>query len=117
MVGYGRFINGLSHLNITKLDVLSDLEEIKIGVAYIAPDGTKLPAFPSDLSLLEKCDVEYVTLPGWKEDISKARKWGDLPKAAQDYCQFVEDSVGVHCKWIGVGPGRDALVEKPLGLK
>ena len=114
---YASDINGLSHLNITKLDVLSDLEEIKIGVAYIAPDGTKLPAFPSDLSLLEKCDVEYVTLPGWKEDISKARKWGDLPKAAQDYCQFVEDSVGVHCKWIGVGPGRDALVEKPLGLK
>ena len=112
---YATAINGLTHINITKLDVLSELDEIKIGVAYIAPDGTRLPAFPSDLTLLEECEVEYVTLPGWKEDISKVRHWDDMPVAAQQYCQYVEDLVGVHCKWIGVGPGRDALVVKPAG--
>ena len=113
---YATAINGLTHLNITKLDVLSDLDEIKIGMAYIAPDGSRLPAFPSDLDLLEKCEVEYVTLPGWKEDISKVRNWEDMPEAAKKYCQFCEDALGVHCKWIGVGPGRDALVVKPNGL-
>ena len=57
--------------------------------------------------------VEYETLPGWKSDISKARSWEDLPKAARDYVQRIEDLVGIYCKWIGVGPGRDAIVAKP----
>ena len=57
--------------DITKLDVLSDLDEIKVGVAYRLPDGTTLPAFPSNLDIMEKCEVVYDVLPGWKEDISK----------------------------------------------
>jgi adenylosuccinate synthase len=112
---YAARINGLTHLNLTKLDVLSDLDEIKVGVAYRAPDGTVLSGFPSDLELLEQCDVVYETLPGWKCDISMARQWADLPAAAQSYCQYVEDALGVHCKWIGVGPGREAIVVKPAG--
>lgn len=59
--------------------------------------------------------VVYETLPGWKQDISGVRRWEDLPPAARDYCQWIEDRLGVHCKWIGVGPGRDAVVVKPLG--
>ena len=114
---YATTINGLTHVNITKLDVLSDLDEIKVGVAYIAPDGSRLPSFPSDLEFLERCEVEYVTLPGWKKDISKVREWEDLPENAQTYCQYIEDSLGVHCKWIGVGPGRDAIVIKPVGKR
>lgn len=106
-------INGLTHLNITKLDVLSDLDEIKVGVAYRLPDGTTLPAFPSNLDIMEKCEVVYDVLPGWKQDISKARSWDDLPENAQKYVEYIESATGIHCKWIGVGPGRDALVEKP----
>eukprot|EP00889_Picochlorum_renovo_P006835 jgi/Picre1/33865/NNA_001344.t1 len=87
--------------------------EIKVGVAYRHPDGTLLPSFPSNLDLMERCEVEYEVLPGWKEDISKVRTWEDLPEAAQKYVEYIEDATGVHCKWIGVGPGRDALVEKP----
>ena len=45
----------------------------------------------------------------------QVRRWEDLPPAARDSCQWVEDRLGVHCKWIGVGPGRDAVVVKPLG--
>jgi adenylosuccinate synthase len=56
--------------------------------------------------------VVYETLPGWKQDISGVRQWADLPKAAQEYVQRVEDLVGVPIKWIGVGPGRDAIVVK-----
>ena len=112
-INFAAQINGLTHLNITKLDVLSDLDEIKVGVAYRLPDGTTLPAFQSNLDIMEKCEVVYDVLPGWKQDISKARSWDDLPENAQKYVEYIESATGIHCKWIGVGPGRDALVEKP----
>ena len=108
-------INGLSHINLTKLDVLSDLDEIPIAVAYKLPDGKVLTAsVPADIETLELVEVVYEVLPGWKCDISQVRKWEDLPEKAKQYVQRCEDLVGVHCKWIGVGPGRDALVEKPI---
>lgn len=106
-------INGLTHLNITKLDVLSDLDEIKVGLRYRSKDGQLLTSVPADLTTMEECTVEYETLPGWKCDISKARTWQELPQAARDYIQRIEDLAGIYCKWIGVGPGRDALVTKP----
>lgn len=106
-------INGLTHLNMTKLDVLSGLDEVKVGVRYRAQDGTNLRSVPADLETLEHVTVEYETVPGWKTDISKCRKWEELPLAARDYIQRVEDLAGVFIQWIGVGPGRDAIVEKP----
>lgn len=57
--------------------------------------------------------VEYETLPGWESDISKVREWDQLPLAARNYVQHIEDLAGVPIKWIGVGPGRDAIVIKP----
>ncbi|GLI63515.1 hypothetical protein VaNZ11_006500 [Volvox africanus] len=110
---YSCRINGLTHLNITKLDVLSELEEIKIGVAYKTRDGQTLRSVPADLETLENVEVVYETFPGWKSDISGVRDWKDMPQAAKDYVQRIEDLIGIHCKWIGVGPGRDALVVKP----
>jgi len=106
-------INGLTHVNITKLDVLDQLAEIQVGVAYRTQDGRVLKSVPADLEILENVEVEYETLPGWQTDISKIREWEDLPQAARDYVQRIEDLVGVYCKWIGVGPGRDAIVVKP----
>jgi adenylosuccinate synthase len=58
-------------------------------------------------------EVVYETLPGWQSDISGARTWDQLPPAARAYVERVEQLVGVPIKWIGVGPGRDALVVKP----
>lgn len=52
-------------------------------------------------------------MPGWQSDITKVRQWDDLPLAAQQYVQRLEDLIGIHIKWIGVGPGRDAIVIKP----
>ena len=80
---------------------------------YRSKDGSALASVPADLETLEEATVEYHTLPGWKSDISKVRTWEDLPKNARDYIQYIEDQMGIYCKWIGVGPGRDAIVNKP----
>lgn len=67
---------------------------------------------PADIETLEKVKVKYETMPGWRSDISKARKWADLPAAAQKYVVRLEQLIGVPIKWVGVGPGRDAIVVK-----
>ncbi|KAE8725809.1 Adenylosuccinate synthetase [Hibiscus syriacus] len=105
-------INGFSSLNLTKLDVLSDLPEIKLGVAYKQADGTPVQSFPADLQLLEQLKVEYEVLPGWQSDISSIRNYSDLPKAARQYVERIEELVGVPIHYIGIGPGRDALIYK-----
>ncbi|OIV92337.1 hypothetical protein TanjilG_10547 [Lupinus angustifolius] len=105
-------INGFSSLNLTKLDVLSDLDEIQLGVAYKHADGTTINSFPSDLDILEQLKVEYEVHPGWKTDISKIRNYSDLPKAARQYVERIEELVGTPIHYIGVGPGRDALIYK-----
>ncbi|KAL6768109.1 hypothetical protein ACKKBF_B37840 [Auxenochlorella protothecoides x Auxenochlorella symbiontica] len=112
---YAVRINGLTHLNLTKLDVLDGLKEIRVGVGYRTPEGD-LPTVPADLETLERAEVVWETLPGWQQDISKARTWEDLPENAKKYVRFIESRLGVHVKWIGVGPGREAVVLKPLEL-
>jgi adenylosuccinate synthase len=109
---YAARINGLTHLNLTKLDVLSGLDTIRVGVGYEL-DGAPLKSFPSSIGDLERVSVVYEDLPGWKSDISGARAWDDLPAAAKAYIARVEELVGVKCAWIGVGPGRDAIVTQP----
>ncbi|TIA92515.1 hypothetical protein E3P99_00580 [Wallemia hederae] len=108
---YSNIINGYTQLNLTKLDVLDQLKEIKIAVAYHL-DGKKLESFPADLNLLEKVDVEYATLPGWQSDISKCRKWTDLPENARKYVEYIEQYLGVPVTSIGVGAGRSDMVLK-----
>ncbi|XP_057547849.1 adenylosuccinate synthetase 2, chloroplastic-like [Amaranthus tricolor] len=105
-------INGFSSLNLTKLDVLSDLPEIQLGVAYKDVDGTPIKSFPGDLRVLERLKVEYEFLPGWQTDISSVRNYADLPLAARRYVERIEELVGVPVHYIGVGPGRDALIYK-----
>jgi adenylosuccinate synthase len=65
-----RRINGLTHINLTKLDVLSDLETIRLGVGYTL-DGAPIPSVPSEIADLERVEVVYEELPGWRCDISK----------------------------------------------
>ena len=112
---YACRLNGCTHLNLTKLDVLSELDEVPIAVKYRFANGRgeTAAAFPADLDALEDMEVVYESLPGWCEDISGVRAWGELPAKARNYCERVEELCGVHVKWIGVGPGRDALIEKP----
>ncbi|KAH8835128.1 P-loop containing nucleoside triphosphate hydrolase protein [Flagelloscypha sp. PMI_526] len=100
-------INGYDALNLTKLDILDALEEIKIGVAYKV-DGKVIQGFPADLCLLEKVEVEYVSFPGWKTSIS------NLPENAKTYIEFVEKELGegIKVEWIGVGPERESMIHK-----
>ncbi|CAL5399222.1 unnamed protein product [Camellia sinensis] len=105
-------INGFSSLNLTKLDVLSDLPEIQLGVLYKHIDRTPVKSFSGDLRVLEQLKVEYEVSPGWQCDISKVRNYSDLPKVAQEYVERIEELVGIPIHYIGVGPGRDALIYK-----
>lgn len=107
---YSHMINGYSSINLTKLDVLDQLDEIKIGVKYFV-DGKQLESFPSDLTLLENVQVEYETLPGWKCDISKCREYKYLPVNAKKYVERVQELLSTKVQWIGVGPARDAMIK------
>ena len=112
-LNYASMINGFTHINLTKLDVLSGLAELKVGVAYKLPNGEVTTDFPSDTDTVGLVEVVYETFPGWDEDIAGARVWDDLPKACQTYVLKVEELCGVECRYLGVGPGRDAIVIKP----
>ncbi|VAI09406.1 unnamed protein product [Triticum turgidum subsp. durum] len=87
-------------------------EEIKLGVSYNKMDGEKLQSFPGDLDTLEQVQVNYEVLPGWDSDISSVRSYSELPQAARRYVERIEELVGVPVHYIGVGPGRDALIYK-----
>ena len=111
VVKYTHMLNGYSALAMTKLDILDALDEIKIGVAY-RHEGKLLDSFPAELTLLDKVQVDYVTVKGWKKDISGARTFHELPVEAQNYVRVVEENLGVPVRWIGVGKKRDDVIER-----
>ncbi|CAL1705796.1 unnamed protein product [Somion occarium] len=102
-------INGYDSFNLTKLDVLDNLEEIKVGVKYLV-NGEELPGFPADLGVLEQVEVEYVTLPGWKRSIASTTSFAELPLNCQKYVGFIEEFLHVPVEWIGVGAGRESMI-------
>ncbi|ANZ77749.1 BA75_04711T0 [Komagataella pastoris] len=110
---YSTLINGYTSLNITKLDVLDTFKEIKIGVSYTY-QGKKVTTFPEDLHALGKVDVEYVTFPGWEQDITQIKNYEDLPENAKKYLEFIEEYVEVPIQWVGTGPGRESMLEKNI---
>ncbi|XP_053215704.1 adenylosuccinate synthetase isozyme 1 isoform X2 [Podarcis raffonei] len=107
---YAHMINGFTALALTKLDILDVFDEIKIGVAYKL-GGKRIPYFPANQEILQKVEVEYETMPGWKTDTTSARKWEELPPKAQNYIRFVENHVGVAVKWVGVGKSRESMIQ------
>jgi len=109
VVKYTHMVNGYSALAVTKIDVLDDLAEIKIAVNYKL-NGQKLESFPANLESLENIEVEYITLPGWKQCIADVRQYEDLPPNAKLYIKTIEDYVGVPVKWISVGKSRKAII-------
>lgn len=99
-------LNGLTGLAITKLDVLTGLDPLKICIAYEL-DGRRLECVPAALSALERCRPLYEELPGWQEDISGVLKYADLPKAAQAYLKRITELSGVPIQIVSVGPDRE----------
>lgn len=102
-------VNGFTHINITKLDVLSGQKELKIAVKYKVngEEVFNVPMNPTDWNSLE---VEYETFPGWSEDISKCRTFESLPKNAQNYIHAIEKMLKVPVSFIGVGAKRDEII-------
>lgn len=111
---YSHAINHYTALNLTKLDVLDDFDEIKVGVAYILPDGTRTTgSFPADPNVVDKLQVEYVTLPGWKSNTMGVTRYEDLPPNAKAYIEYIEREIGgVPIKWIGTGPARQHMIAR-----
>ncbi|KAM7323711.1 hypothetical protein ACRRTK_017817 [Alexandromys fortis] len=107
---YAHMVNGFTALALTKLDILDVLSEIKVGI-YYKLNGKRIPYFPANQEILQKVEVEYETLPGWKADTTGARKWDDLPPQAQSYVRFVENHLGVAIKWVGVGKSRESMIQ------
>jgi len=106
---YAVRINGLTDFFLTKLDVLTGWEKIPVCVAYDV-DGTRHDELPASQTDFHHAKPIYEYLPGWKEDISKARSLSDLPKNAQDYVKYLEEISGAPMSAIGVGPGRDETI-------
>jgi adenylosuccinate synthase len=107
---YAARINGMTGLVITKLDVLTGIDPLSVGVRYLGPEGASFDEVPYHQSIVHKARAEYHELPGWEEDVRAARSVSDLPKTARDYLDFISDFVGVPIVLIGVGPSRDQVI-------
>ena len=108
-------LNGITHLAVTLLDVLSAVDEIKICVGYEI-DGQRFEGYPMHQTALHHARPVYKELPGWREDITGCRMRGDLPEAAQDFVGFVEAEVGAPLCMISVGPERDQAIIERIGI-
>jgi adenylosuccinate synthase len=104
-------VNGITSLAVLKLDVLTGLEEIQVCVGYRA-GGKELREFPASVRLLEQCEPVYRRFPGWGESIADRREFEDLPQAARDYIRWIEHELEVPAHLIGVGPDRNATIER-----
>jgi adenylosuccinate synthase len=106
---YSARINGVTDYVMTKLDVLTGLETIPVCVAYDV-DGVRVDEVPASQSDFHHAVPIYEEYPGWSEDITEVREFGDLPKTAQEYVLAIEAMSGARISAIGVGPGREAIV-------
>jgi adenylosuccinate synthase len=104
-VRHSAAFNGADELALMLLDVLSELDEVKVCTAYEL-DGERLDGFLGDAFLLARCKPVYETLPGWKEDICAARKLADLPAGARRYVDRLAELIGLPVAVISVGPDR-----------
>ncbi|BBP46063.1 adenylosuccinate synthetase [Thiosulfatimonas sediminis] len=108
-------INGLTGICLTKLDVMDNLAEVKICISY-SKDGETLLLPPSSADEYERCEPNYVTMPGWQTSTVGVESWDALPQAAKDYIRFLESEVGVKVSILSTGPDRSEtlVLEDPF---
>ncbi|MBN1283485.1 MAG: adenylosuccinate synthase [Proteobacteria bacterium] len=107
VVRHAARVNGLTMLAVTKLDVLSGLERLRICTGYRC-EGNVIDDFPAELAQFERIEPVYEEMPGWDGDISAARTLGELPREAQDYLARIADIVEVPISLVSVGSERSA---------
>ncbi|MCU1655690.1 MAG: adenylosuccinate synthase [Pseudonocardiales bacterium] len=106
---YATRINGVTDFVLTKLDVLTGLEQVPVCVAYEV-DGVRCDELPMTQTEFARAKPIYEMFPGWEEDISKARALEDLPRTARDYVSTLEAMINAPISAVGVGPGRDETI-------
>jgi adenylosuccinate synthase len=111
MARYAQRINGVTDFVLTKLDNYDDLDEIPVCVAYDV-NGVRHDEMPLTQSDFHHAVPIYETLPGWKQNITGARRFDELPKDAQRFVEFVEERIRARISVVGVGPGRDEVIER-----
>lgn len=109
LVKYSAMINGIDHVAITKLDVLSDFDEIKVCTGYEI-DGRMLKSFPTEASQLDLVKPVYKVFPGWKQNIASIRDYSELPAATRNYLDFISEFCGFSIKLVSVGPKREETI-------
>ncbi len=105
------YLNGYTSLALTKLDVLSGLDEVRVCVSYEL-ESLIVDYPPEGTVELSRCKPVYENLPGWESDLTGVKSFGDLPEAAQNYVLYLERKMGVPITYISVGPGREQTFRK-----
>lgn len=108
---YSARLNGMTSINLTKLDVLDGMDTLKIAVAY-KHKGQTLKNFPASAEILDEVDIEYIEMPGWKKDTSTTTKINKLPTRAKDYVKKIEELLEVSVDFVGVGQKRSQMAVK-----
>ena len=110
VVRYAVRVNGLTHLAVTKLDVLDTFAEIPVGAAYEL-DGAVCHELPAEVDALERVQPVYEVLPGWRKPTGNARTLADLPREARAYLDRLEALAGAPIRYVSVGTRRDQIIE------
>jgi adenylosuccinate synthase len=103
------FLNGMTHVVITKLDVLDACEEIQVCVGYYI-NGKICQEFPSNSAVLEKCRPLYISMPGWNCSTAECRSYEELPQKAKEYLAMLEKAIGYPIAMISIGPEREQII-------
>ncbi len=109
MLNYSKDLNSLTGIVITKLDVLSGLDRIKVCTSYKV-NGKETTVYPNDLEDLKKAQPVYEELAGWSEDISGIKKYDDLPESAKACLKFISENLALPIKIVSVGPKRTQTI-------
>jgi adenylosuccinate synthase len=111
---YALELNGATGLILTNLDVLSVFSEIPVCSAYELPGRRgAVSQYPCELAAIDPVRPRYERLPGWSSDISRVRRYADLPAATRAYVEWVEERIGVPIEMLSVGPEREAVIPRP----
>ena len=111
IANYSARVNGLTHIALTKLDVLSAFDTIKVCIAYDC-DGERYTTVPEHEAAFANAVPVYEELPGWKCDITACRSFDELPQEARDYVARIEELAHAEVAFVSVGPDREQTINR-----
>jgi len=106
---HATMVNGIDSLAVTNVDGLDSVDVIRVCIGYSAR-GERFDYVPNDVELLARCEPAYIDFPGWKQDISKVRRWKELPGRARTYLKALAELTGAELGIVSVGPAREQTI-------